>query len=71
MENRHRFLLGFGVEIFQGSTAEKTGCMALLARAKRRLRFRPTTLGADKSFFHEDFLETLLAAASSPTWRPT
>ena len=26
MENRHRFLLGFGVEIFQGSTSEKTGC---------------------------------------------
>jgi len=66
MENRHRFLLGFGVEIFQGSTSEKIGCLALLARAKRRLRFRPTTLGADKGFFHEAFLETLLADGIEP-----
>jgi transposase len=66
MENRHRFLLGFDVEIFRGSRAEKTGCLALLARAKRRLRFRPATLGADKGFFHEDFLESLLAAGIEP-----
>jgi hypothetical protein len=66
MENRHRFLLGFDVEIFRGSTAEKTGCLALLARAKRRLRYRPATLGADKGFFHEDFLESLLAAGIEP-----
>ena len=66
MENRHRFLLGFGVEIFQGSTSEKTGCLALLARAKRRLRFRPATLGADKGFFHEDFLKALLAGGIEP-----
>ncbi len=66
MENRHRFLLGFGVEIFQGSTSEKAGCLALLARAKRRLRFRPTTLGADKGFFHEDFLAALLADGIEP-----
>jgi len=66
MENRHRFLLGFGVEIFQGSTSEKTGCLALLARAKRRLQFRPATLGADKGFFHEDFLKALLAGGIEP-----
>lgn len=66
MENRHRILLGFDVEIFRGSTAEKTGCLALLARAKRRLRFRPATLGADKGFFHEDFLASLLAAGIDP-----
>jgi hypothetical protein len=48
MENRHRLLLGLGVEIFQSSTAEKAGCLTLLDRAKRRLRFTPTTLGADK-----------------------
>jgi transposase len=66
MENRHRFLLGFGVEIFQGSRSEKTGCLALLARAKRRLRFQPATLGADKGFFHEDFLAALLAAGIDP-----
>lgn len=66
MENRHRVLLGFGVEIFQGSTSEKTGCLALLARAKRRRRFRPATLGADKGFFHEDFLAALLAGGIEP-----
>jgi hypothetical protein len=65
MENRHRLLLGLGVEIFQSSTAEKTGCLALLDRAKRRLRFTPTTLGADKGFFHENFLEALFARAST------
>jgi len=30
MENRHRLLLGLGVEIFQSSTAEKAGCLTLL-----------------------------------------
>jgi transposase len=59
MENRHRFLLGLGVEVFRGTTAEKAGCLDLLDRARRRLRFQPFTLGADKGFFHEDFLEAL------------
>ena len=66
MENRHRLLLGLGVEIFQSSTAEKTGCLALLDRAKRRLRFTPTTLGADKGFFHENFLEALFTRGIEP-----
>jgi transposase len=66
MEHRHRVLLGLGVEIFQSSTAEKAGCLALLERAKRRLRFTPTTLGADKGFFHEDFLEALFARGIEP-----
>ena len=66
MENRHRLLLGLGVEIFQSSTAEKTGCLALLDRAKRRLHFTPGTLGADKGFFHENFLEALFARGIEP-----
>jgi transposase len=66
MENRHRLLLGLGVEIFQSSTAEKTGCLALLDRAKRRLHFTPRTLGADKGFFHENFLEALFARGIAP-----
>jgi len=38
-----------------------------LARpAKRRLRFTPTTLGADKGFFHENFLEALFARGIEP-----
>lgn len=66
MENRHRFLLGLGVDIFQGTTSEKVGCLALLDRAKRRLGFTPTTLGADKGYFHEDFIEAMLARGIQP-----
>jgi hypothetical protein len=66
MENRHRILLGFGVEIFRGMTAEKRGCLALLDRARRRLRFRPATLGADEGFFHEDFIEAVLGRGIEP-----
>lgn len=66
MENRHRFLLGLGVDIFQGTASEKTGCLALLARAKRRLGFTPTTLGADKGFFHKDFITAMLAREIAP-----
>jgi transposase len=66
MENRHRFLLGLGVEIFQGGTSEKRGCLALLDRAKRRLGFTPSTLGADKGFFHADFIEAVLARDIEP-----
>jgi transposase len=66
MENRHRFLLGLGVETFQGTASEKAGCLRLLDRAQRRLRFTPLTLGADKGFFHENFIEALLARAIAP-----
>jgi transposase len=66
MENRHRFLLGLGVEIFQGVTSEKRGCLALLDRARRRLRFTPTTLGADRGFFHEDFIRAVLTRDIEP-----
>ena len=66
MENRHRFLLGLGVEIFQGTTSEKDGCLSLLDRARRRLGFSPTTLGADKGFFHEDFIEAMLTRQIEP-----
>ena len=43
MENRHRFLLGLGVETFRGVAAETAGCLRLLERAQRRLRFTPLT----------------------------
>jgi transposase len=66
MENRHRFLLGLGVETFQGTTSEKAGCLALLDRAKRRLGFTPTTLGADKAYFHEAFIDAMLARDIAP-----
>jgi len=66
MENRHRILLGLGPEIFRSSASETTGCLSLLHRAKRRLGFRPTTLGADKGFFAAAFIEALLARGIAP-----
>jgi transposase len=66
MENRHRILLGFGVEIFRSSASETEGCKTLLQRAKRRLRFTPQTLGADKAYFSEAMIEHLLARGIEP-----
>lgn len=66
MENRHRFLLGIGVEIFRSSASETAGCQALLGRARRRHRFRPTTLGADKGYFSKGMIEHLLDHAIEP-----
>jgi transposase len=66
MENRNRILLGIGVEIFRASASETQGCRALLQRARRRLRFRPTTLGADKGYFSEGMIESLLEQGIEP-----
>jgi len=66
MENRHRVLLGLDAEIYRSSASETGGCLALLRRAKRRLRFTPRTLGADKGFFSEAFIEALLAQDVEP-----
>ena len=66
MENRHRILLGLGPEIFRSSASETTGCLSLLHRAKRRLGFRPTTLGADKGFFAAAFIDALLTRGIAP-----
>lgn len=59
MENRHRILMGLDVEIFRSSASETHGCLSLLKRAKRRLRWTPKSLGADKGFFHEHFIDSL------------
>ena len=66
MENRNRILLGVGVEIFEGSTSEKEGCLDLLDRARRKLGFTPQSLGADKGYFHESFLEELFERKIEP-----
>jgi transposase len=66
MENRHRILLGIGVEIFRSSASETEGCRDLLRRARRRLRIRPRTLGADKGFFNAAMIEDLLAQGIEP-----
>lgn len=70
MDNRSRILLGVGVEIFRSSASEKAGCLALLQRARRRLRFTPTSLGADKGFFHADFIDDLLERGIEPHIAP-
>jgi len=66
MENRNRILLGLGVEIFRSSASETEGCQSLLRRAKRRLRFKPKTLGGDKGFFSERMIEHLLDQEIEP-----
>lgn len=66
MENRNRFLVGIGVEIFTGSTGERTGATNLLERARRRLRLRPTTMGADKGYFESGFMRGLLQRGIKP-----
>jgi len=66
MENRNRILMGIGVEIFRSSASETEGCTALLDRAKRRLRFAPATLGADKGYFSERFIEATLDRGIEP-----
>jgi hypothetical protein len=66
MENRHRILLGVNVEIFRSTASETAGCLSLLERARKRLRWGPKTLGADKGFFHASFIEQLLHKRIEP-----
>ena len=64
MENRHRFLLGFGVEIFLVDLRSRLSGAA--GAGETAAAIPPATLGADKGFFHEDFLEVLLARGIKP-----
>ena len=66
MENRNRILVGVGVEIFRSSTSEEEGALELLDRAKRRFRFKAKSLGADKGFFHEGFIEKVFQRKIEP-----
>ena len=66
MENRHRILLGIGVEIFRSSASETDGCQSLLGRARRRHRYRPKTLGADKGYFSKGMIDHLLDRRIEP-----
>jgi transposase len=70
MENRNRILLGIGEEIFAGSTSEEEGCLSILKHVKRRHRFKPSSVGADKGYFHEGFLSELLEAGIHPHVAP-
>jgi transposase len=66
MENRNRILLGLGVEIFRSSTSEEAGALTLLDRAKRRFGFAARSLGADKGFFHHQFIESIFDRGIEP-----
>lgn len=65
MENRNRFLVGIGVEVFDGH-AERDGAISLLDRAKDRFEISPDSLGADKAYFEEKFLQRLLDRKIDP-----
>jgi transposase len=66
MENRHRVLLGIGVETFRSSASETEGCRSLLQRARRRMGYRPKTLGADKGYFSVGMIKHLLEHGIEP-----
>jgi len=66
MENRNRILMGIGVEVFRGPTSELEGGLSLLERAKKRLRLRPKTLGADKGYFEKKFIKKLFRRQIEP-----
>ncbi|OGR53528.1 MAG: hypothetical protein A2049_02045 [Elusimicrobia bacterium GWA2_62_23] len=51
MENRNRILVGIGVETFRGAISERDGALNLLDRARKRLKLKPQSLGADKGYF--------------------
>lgn len=70
MENRHRLLLGIGVERFQGPTSEREGALTLLRGIARRLKCRPRTLGGDKGYFEKTFLRTLFRRGIEPHIAP-
>ncbi len=59
MENRHRLLLGIGVESFAGPSSETQGAVSLIDHFHGRHKFRLKTLGADKGYFAEEFLKKL------------
>lgn len=70
MENRNRILLGIGEEIFAGSKSEEQGCLSILQHLKRRFRFKPSSLGADKGYFHEGFIRELFGRGIEPHVAP-
>jgi hypothetical protein len=70
MENRHRILLGLGVEVFRSSRSEEDGTLSIFDRLKGRFGYFPYTLGADRGFFHENFLEQLLDRGIGPHVAP-
>jgi transposase len=65
MENRHGLCVGAGVDAADGH-AERRNARALLARARRRQRLRPRTLGLDGGYDDGKFLAQLERAGIEP-----
>ncbi len=66
MENRNRILVGIDVESPQGPTAETRGVLKLIIRAKKRLKLKPKSIGADKGFFEKKFIRSLFKRKIEP-----
>lgn len=66
MENRNRILVGIGVETPQGPASERGGALDLIDRAKRRLKLKPASIGADKGFFEKKFIQGLFQRHIEP-----
>lgn len=66
MENRNRFLLSVGPEIFRGPASEHDGTKKHLTRIKKKFRWKPTTLGGDKGYFAEAFIKDLCGRGIAP-----
>jgi hypothetical protein len=66
MENRNRFLLGIGVEIFRGPGSETDGCLKLLDRMKEKVGWKLKTLGADKGYFSKPFIDRVFRRRLKP-----
>lgn len=70
MDNRSRMMMGIGVEVFQGPTSERKGALALLKRARDKIRTGPRTVGADKGYFEKEFINGLLRRRIAPHIAP-
>ncbi|MBN2243043.1 MAG: transposase [Acidobacteria bacterium] len=66
MENRNRFPLGIGTEIFRGPGSETDGCVNLLDWIKHKVRFKPRTIGADKGYFSKPFIDNVFRRRIKP-----
>ena len=69
MENRNRILLGIDAGIGHGSRVEEEGCLSLLDRLQ--WQYQPKSLGADKGYFHQVFINGLLERGIEPHVSPT
>lgn len=66
MENRHRILLGIGVEMFRGPASETEGGKDLIDVFHKKHGMRLKTLGADKGYFAKAFLSGLFRRRMKP-----